>query len=118
MSQINFEKMDADNRELKPVFKRLDAWRRDHADWRILDPRVISRDLNDVDPLLLTFALYTLARKGVYRIVYMVTTPSGVLADGEYDDPKSIPERVPDRFNRYFDTADTDVVPVFKPVAR
>jgi hypothetical protein len=46
-----------------------------------------------------------------------VLTPSGVLAEGEFEDPTKIPEKLADRFNRYFDTSDSDVVPLFKRVA-
>jgi hypothetical protein len=117
MSRINFGVLDVNNEELKPVIRRLELWTRAHKNRRILDPRIISRELGDVDPTVLSLALQALVRSGFYRLVYMVTTPSGVLADGEYDDPESIPQRVPDRFNNYFNTADTDIVPVFKPTS-
>jgi hypothetical protein len=46
-----------------------------------------------------------------------VLTPSGVYADGEFEDPTKIPEKLPDRRENYFDTAESDVVPIFKKVA-
>jgi hypothetical protein len=72
--------------------------------------------LRDVDPFLLTIVLVGLVRIGLYRRVYMVETPSGVLADDEYDDPRQIPDRVHDRSYHYFSPSETDVVPVYKPV--
>jgi hypothetical protein len=100
---------------LKVVLPRLEQWAKDHAQWTLIDPRKVARDIDDVDPLLLALALESLVRAGLYQRVYMVVTPSGVLADGEYNDLQAIPPRVPDRFNEYFATEDTDIVPVLKP---
>jgi hypothetical protein len=46
-----------------------------------------------------------------------VVTPAGVLADGEFEDPTGIPEKLPDRFEHYFDTSDAEIVPMFRLVA-
>jgi len=55
-----------------------------------------------------------LCDKGFFRQVYMVVAPSGVLADGKYDDPRRIPVRVADRWNQYFETAEADIVAVLE----
>jgi hypothetical protein len=47
----------------------------------------------------------------------MVVAPSGALAEGEYDDPRSVPERVRDNWDNYFDRDNADVIPVLKPAA-
>jgi transposase len=38
-----------------------------------------------------------------------MVTPSRVLAEGRYEHPRQIPERVMDRFEQYFDTAESEV---------
>lgn len=118
MLRTNFGTLADKNPELRPAILRLQEWVRYHADWSVLDPRIVTQDLWDVDPFLLSAAFLELVRHGLYRRVYMVLTPSGVLAEGEYEDPLKIPEKVPDRFFNYFPTAEADIVPVFKPVAK
>lgn len=100
---------------MRPAVERLKEWVKGHADRSLLDPRVLARDLRDVDPYLLSRLLVGLVRIGLYRRVYMVQTPSGVLADREYENPLKIPERVPDNFYNSFDPMDTEIVPVYKP---
>jgi hypothetical protein len=116
MLPTNFDTLASDNSDLLPVLARLKEWVERHADWSVLDPRILSKDLRDIDPFLLAVVLRGLVRIGLYRRVYMVETPSGVLADGEYDDPRKIPDRVPDRAYHYFNPSETDVIPVYKPV--
>ncbi|HEX3683412.1 MAG TPA: hypothetical protein VHU83_12825 [Bryobacteraceae bacterium] len=101
--------------DLKPVFHRLSDWAKAHQAWNLVDPRELRRDLNDVDPVLLSLALQALVNFGVLRRVYRAVAPSGVLADDDYDDPNQVPEWVRDRFNHYFLSSEGDIVPVFKP---
>jgi len=115
MLPTNFDTLANENSALRPVVQKVKEWVKGHADKSLLDPRILARDLRDVDPYLLTLLLVGLVRIGLYRRVYMVETPSGVLADGEYDDPLKIPDRVPDNFYNYFDPMETDIVPVYKP---
>jgi hypothetical protein len=49
-------------------------------------------------------------------MVCKVATPSGVLAEPEFNDPRDIPDKLPDRRERYFETSDADIVPVFRRV--
>jgi hypothetical protein len=67
-----------------------------------------------MDLVSLATALVLLARNGFVHRFYRVITPSGVEADGEFEDLSEIPPRMPDRFENYFDTAEADVVPVFR----
>ena len=113
MLPTNFDTLADENSDFRPVLSRLREWVEKHSDWSVLDPRILARDLH-VDPLVLSVVLLELVRMGLYRRVYMVETPSGVLAEGEYDDPRKIPDRVPDRSYHYFNPMDTEIVPVFK----
>jgi hypothetical protein len=115
MLPTNFDTLANENSEFRPVLGKLKEWVERHSDWSVLDPEILVRDLRDVDPFLLSVILLELVRKGLYRQVYMVKTPSGVLAEDEYDDPRQIPPRVRDRSYRYFSPMDTEIVPVFKP---
>jgi hypothetical protein len=115
MLPTNFDILVNENSEFRPVLGKLKEWVEGHSDWSVLDPRILAHDLRDVDPFLLTAVLFELVKVGLYRRVYMVETPSGVLAEGEYDDPRKIPDRVRDRTYRYFDPLETEIVPVYKP---
>lgn len=118
MLPTNFGTLANENSHLRPVLRKLKEWVEKHKDWSVLDPRILAHDLQDVDPFLLSLVLQRLVKMGLYRQVYMVETPSGVLADGEYDDPRKIPHRVHDRSYNYFDPMETEIVPVFKPTSK
>ncbi|MGA2716713.1 MAG: hypothetical protein ABSG41_26790 [Bryobacteraceae bacterium] len=79
-----------------------------------LDPRVLAREWPDVKAEQLASAIQSLVKAGVLEQVFRVLTPNGVLADGEFPDPSEIPEKLPDRSNNYFETAEADIIPVFK----
>jgi hypothetical protein len=115
MLPANYDSLINENPELKPAILRIRDWIREHRDWTILDPRILSRDMRDLDPWLLTLALQALIRKGYFSRVYRVVTPSGVLAEGDYDDPRSVPERIRDNWDTTFSREDADIVPVLKP---
>ncbi len=87
MLPTNFAFLASENPELKPVIIRLGEWARKHCDWNLIDPRAVSREIRDIDPFLLSFVLHQLVVKGLFRQVYMVATPSGVLQPKVYDDP-------------------------------
>jgi hypothetical protein len=118
MSPSSFDTLADENPELRHAFARVRDWAQQHPASPILDPRVLHRDLRDVDAVALSFTLHLLVRDGLFERVYMAVTPSGVLADGEYSNPNEVPEWVPDRFNNYFEITDGDIVPVLKPAAR
>ena len=113
----NFDSLANDRPELRPAILRVADWARTHPDWNVLDPRILAKDLPDLDPLLLSLALRELVRNGFYRRVFMVVAPSGALTEGEYDDPRSVPERVRDNWDNYFDRDNADIIPVLKPAA-
>jgi hypothetical protein len=117
MSLTNFENLAKQYPEYKSILRQLDSWIKEHPSVNTLDPKVLARELHGIDRLLLAKALTMLVNAGQLKRVYKVMTPSGVLADGEFQDPAQIPEKIADRFANYFDTSESDVIPVFKKVA-
>jgi hypothetical protein len=117
MLQINFDALVSEHPELRHALRKLEQWMRTRGDVRSINPTALAREMRGVTPADLAATLMLLVQVGVLRIVYKVTTPSGVFADGEFDDPTQIPPKLPDRFERYFDTAESDVVPIFRMVA-
>jgi hypothetical protein len=115
MLPTNFDTLVAERPDLGPVLKDVVSWIKSHPDWDIIDTRDLSRSLAHADAWTLATALQLLCDKGPFRQVYMVVTPSGVLADGKYDDPRRIPTRVSDRWNQPFETAEADIVAVLEP---
>jgi len=105
------------NPKYRRALHALEAWINAHPEDAVLNPLKLRRDIRNVDPAELAVALTILVRAGLLRRVYKVLTPSGVLADAEFDDPSAIPEKLPDRFERYFETSDADVVPIFRRTA-
>lgn len=113
MLPSNYDSLAAKHPELAPVLGRIGAWVRAHADWNLIDPRVLSKDLRDLDVITLARGLQVLVDERVLREVYMVATPdTGVLAEGEFEELDDIPERLSDRWNHSFNTADADIVAV------
>jgi hypothetical protein len=117
MSRINFEDLVSDNPEVKVALLRVYDWMRNHNDTQAIDPKALPKEVQGLDPIELTRALIILVKTGYLRRVYKVLTPSGVFAEDEFEDPTKIPPMLPDRWERYFDTAESDVVPIFKKVA-
>ena len=118
MLPTNFDFLASENPELRPAVSRLGEWATKHRHCGLIDPRAVARELRDVDPFLLAYTLHQLVKKGLFRQKYMIATPSGVLAEGEYDDPNEIPKRVATPLEEYFDREDGEIVSVLKPVAR
>lgn len=116
MSPINFDALINEHPDIKHALRRLEEWMRT-KDIKVIYPNTLAKEVRDVDALELTTALSLLVTAGYLRRVYKVLTPSGVFAEGEFDDPTKIPEKLPDRWEHYFDTAESDVVPIFKKVA-
>jgi len=118
MLPTNFDFLASENPELKVAVTRLGEWARKHKDWKIIDPIAVSREIKDVDPFLLSYTLHLLVARGLFRQVYMIMTPSGVLAGEPVDDPNKIPKRVSDGFDQSFDRDDGVIVPILEPIAR
>lgn len=116
MLPTNFDFLANEKPELKQVITRLSEWARQHRDWKAIDPRIVNEDIKDVDPFMLSFALHQLVARGLFRQVYMVASPSGAFAEGEYDDPNEIPIRLTTRFDEFFSRDDGAIVSLLKPV--
>lgn len=112
----NFESLANQLPEHRLEVLKIGDWARRHTDWSFLDPRILSRDIRDVDPFRIVLALYRLVDAGMYRQVYKVVTPEGVFAENEYDTPLDVPNLPLDGFNHPFRIEDGDIVPVFTPV--
>ena len=117
MSPISFELLINAHPNHRRAFRKLESWLNAHEDLHIIDASRIAKDLRDLSPVTLATALTLAVNAGLLRRTYKVLTPGGVMADGEFDDPRTIPPTLPDRFERYFDTTEADVVPVFRRVA-
>jgi hypothetical protein len=117
MSQVSFEHLAKQNPKHRRALRELESWVNAHPEDRVLNPLKLRRDIRNVSPAELAVALTLLMRAGLLRRAYKVLTPSGVLTDAEFDDPSAIPDKLPDRFERYFETSDADVVPIFRRTA-
>jgi hypothetical protein len=117
MSRSNFDALISEHPENKRALRKLADWMRAHGDVRVINPTNLAREIRGVSPVELATALTLLVNVGLLHRVYKVLTPDGVFADEEFDDPTKIPEQLPDRWEHYFDTAESDVVPIFKKVA-
>lgn len=117
MSQMSLEALTRQFPEYKRALRKLEEWLNKHPDVQAIDAGTIARELRSVEPEALAHALTLLVKAGLLRRTYKVLTPAGVLAEGEFDDPTTIPPKLPDRFQHYFETAEADVVPVFRRVA-
>jgi len=113
MSPISLDDLAKKHPDLKRALRLLGKWLRKHSD-PILVPATLSRQIDGLDQYELASALVLLAKSGLLIKRYKVVTPSGVYADGEFSEVSEIPERLPDRFNNYFDTADADILPIFR----
>jgi hypothetical protein len=113
MLPSNYDSIVAERPQLGIALQRIAAWVQSHADWNLIDPRRLSHDLRDVEPVKLSAALDALIDAGLLRQVFMVALPpTGTLAFGEYEDLDEIPERVFDRSEHLVDTSDGDIVAV------
>lgn len=112
MSRFNFDALVSEHPESERTLRLLEDWLNKHQEKTIYLAELV-RDI-PADSGQLADALTVLVDEGVLRRVYKVITPSGVLSDDEFDDLKKIPARLPDRWEHYFDTAESDVMPVFK----
>lgn len=117
MSPTSFDDLASKHPEHRIALRKLAEWMRGHGSGRIIDPTRLAKEVREVDPIELALALTLLVKIGFLRQVYKVTTPAGILTEAEFDDPTQIPPKLPDRFHHYFDTSESDVVPVFRMVA-
>jgi len=116
MSQANLEALVSEHPKSKRALLKLQSLLSKHRPGSVITLEELAREV-PVESRSLAYALSLLEEAGILRRVYKVTTPSGVLADAEFDDPREIPAQLPDVWEHYFDTSESDVVPVFKRVA-
>ena len=116
MSPTNFADLVSEHPEFGRAFDEIERWMQSHRD-EAINPTALARETESVDPFSLAMALTLLTNEGRLRRVYKVLTPSGVFADGEFSDPGEIPQRLADRWEHYFDTSDSDVIPIYQLVA-
>jgi|ERR1017187_7615383 hypothetical protein len=112
----NFNTLASQIPEYRAAILRIGEWARNHSDWPFLDPRTLSRDLRDIDPVRLALTLHELVQVGSYRQVYKVLAPDGTFVEDEYASPLDVPPHPRDGFNHPFRIEDGDIVPVFTPV--
>ncbi len=114
MSQTSLGDLANEHPELRGALQRIGGWLDQNSRQNTIDPSKLARQFSDIRATDLALALLLMAQAGLLVRVYKVVTPSGVLADGEFEDPTRIPDRLSDRFANYFDTAEADIVPVFR----
>jgi len=113
---MNIRALEKQHPESRTVLRKLESLLQKHRPGSVITPKELARNI-PVDAKALSDALTLLIEAGVLRQVYKVTTPSGVLTEEDYDDPRDIPDTLPDVWANPFDTAESDIVPVFKRVA-
>jgi hypothetical protein len=116
MSRISFDTLISEHPESKRALRKLQGWMKEHQDAEVIYPSVLGRELSGIDAVALAKALMLLEKAGILRRVYKVEE-RGVLTDAEFDDPRDIPEKLPGRGTEYFETAESEIVPVFHKVA-
>ncbi len=114
MPQTSFADLAREHPELRSALSRIGAWLDEHTGTNMVDPRTLARQIQGVSSGDLARSLLILAAAGFLVRVYKVVTPSGVFAEGDYADPTRVPDRVEDRFHNKFETAESDIVPVFR----
>jgi hypothetical protein len=117
MSRINLEALAKQHPDYASALRSLQSWIDAHDQERVINPMRVAKDLREVNTTDLAMAFTLLLEAGLLKRVYKVLTPAGVLADAEFDNPAAIPEKLPDRFERYFDTSDAEIVPFFRLAA-
>jgi hypothetical protein len=117
MSRIDFDALINKHPESEQALRELETWMKDHGDPKVIYPKDVARQVQDVDPVALVKALMLLVEEGELRRLFKVEDPNGVLTNDVYDDIGKIPEKLPDRNENYFEIANYDVVPIFEKVA-
>lgn len=115
MPPLNLKALIDEYPEHAQALKTLLAWLSGTTE-DVITSRKLAREV-PLESKALVDALIILVDAGVLRRVYKVMSPSGALADPEFDDPREIPDKLPDRWENYFDTSEADVVSSFRRVA-
>jgi len=115
MLPSNLDTLANEHPEYRQEIQKLGVWLDSHPQSAIY-AKTVAKDLREIDSRILGSILMLLVQAGLLKLTYKVTTPSGVLAAGEFDDPSNIPEKLTDRWDRPFDREEADLVPVFHKV--
>lgn len=113
MSRVNLDRLISEHPENRRALRTLEIWLNKRGSPKDITPRDLARNV-PVEPSELAAALGLLVQAGILRRVYRVQKPNGVMLPSEFNDPRDIPGRLPDRREQYVDTSDADVIPVFK----
>ncbi len=116
MLPVSFERLANADPEHSKTFSILDQWVQSHQDWRWIVPGIVARDNPFLDAYDLAEALQVAVAAGLLRLQYTVLTPSGVLANDSFDDPREVPPELPDRQENFFATSNYPLVPVYFPL--
>jgi hypothetical protein len=115
MLQLNFENLRAELPSLAKVWARLEGWLRAHPNEDEIDPYRLGRDLRDVDATDLALALKMLEQLKILERKFRVIAPTThTPVEEPYDSLSDIPDSLPDRFRRYFDTSEAEIRPVLR----
>jgi len=80
-----------------------------------LDPRTLGKVSSSAeDALALAIELANLVEAGTLPVNYRVVTPTGEISNEEFANPAQIPAKVHDSKAREFDTAYSDIIPVYR----
>ena len=113
---MNIKGLAKQHPESGALLRKLESLLNKHQLGSVITPKELARSV-PVEAKALAKALDVLIEAGLIRQVYKVATPNGGLTEEEFDDPREIPEKLPDMWEHYFETAEADIVPVFKRVA-
>ena len=80
----------------------------------ISDLAHLQKQLPEVPPPTLAQALQVAVEAGVLEVRHTVLTPSGVIAPDTFVTVEEIPEKLADRFENYFETAEAEAITVFQ----
>ena len=117
MSQINCVDL-AKTRSFARVLRAVGGWLDSHSSTPLFDPQQMSQELPQFSAAELSQAIACLGEDGYFRPVFAVRTPSGVIADGVFQDADQVPKKLRDRFDHEFSTAGSEIVPMFEFVKR
>jgi hypothetical protein len=80
-----------------------------------LDPRTLGKvSSSAADALALATELANLVEAGKLVVNYRVITPTGEISNEEFTNPGQIPGKLRDSRAREFDTAYSDIIPVYR----
>jgi hypothetical protein len=114
MSQINFDRLQADLPEYGAVWSALRTWFASNWRRRYAELSVLLRAVKAVNPIEVVFALEHMVQRGMLRVAYRVKAPGGYLLEESFPEPDKIPEKLWDRDgSRQIPTAEGDIVSGF-----